>query len=77
MMVKMMVHQKKKEENLPRDSIRNHKKSKENKEKIESKEEITVWAEEISEKKDKIDFIFIQIIQIIFINAFLNFYNII
>ena len=50
MMVKMMVHHKKKEENLPRDSIRNHKKSKENKEKIESKEEITVWAEEISEK---------------------------
>ena len=77
MMVKMMVHHKNKEENLPRDSIRNHKKSKENKEKIESKEEITVWAEEISEKKDKIDFIFIQIIQIIFINAFLNFYNII
>ena len=66
----MMIHYKKKEENLLRDSIRNHKKSKENKEKIESKEEITVWAEEISEKKDKIDFIFIQIIQIIFINAF-------
>jgi len=40
--VKMMIHYKKKEENLLRDSIRNHKKSKENKEKIESKEEITV-----------------------------------
>ena len=65
-----MVYYQEKEENLLRDSIRNHKKSKENKEKIESKEEITVWAEEISEKKDKIDFIFIQIIQIIFINAF-------
>jgi hypothetical protein len=40
--VKRMVHYQKKEENLLRDSIRNHKKSKENKEKIESKEEITV-----------------------------------
>ena len=62
----MMMKNKKEEENLQRDLIRNHKKSKENKEKIESKEEITVWAEEISEKKDKIDFIFIKIIQIIF-----------
>ena len=36
--VKVKIHYQIKEENLPRDSIRNHKKSKENKEKIESKE---------------------------------------
>ena len=65
-MMMMMMKNKKEEENLQRDLIRNHKKSKENKEKIESKEEVTVWVEKISEKKDKIDFIFIKIIQIIF-----------